>query len=206
MTRQSLIAWLCQAGPQGGAGPTDPILVATTISYNVIEARGSADCGNAGVIERIDRVRAGLRHRGLLRGGRGTGSSPAPIPKPGEGGAEDDRHAQFFGLADSSTCRRRCRFTFRRGRSSNPPPVGLAPALAVSLAVMPVLSWAQRRAGAQARFPVCESPTPNRRCSALICLPVLLSWTRPERTVSAGRWADPIAALVITRCHRSRRC
>src|SRR5215211_3128720 len=74
------------------------------------------------------------------------------------------------------------------------PPVGLVLA-AVSLAVMPLLSWAQRRAGRElgSRSAVADSKQ-TLLCtylSAVLLVGLGLNW------LFGWSWADPIAALVI---------
>ena len=79
----------------------------------------------------------------------------------------------------------------QRGQHST---VGIVLA-AVSLAVMPFLSYAQRRAGRELGSP-SRSPTPSRPCCAPTC--PRSCWSGCCSTALFGwSWADPIAALVI---------
>lgn len=98
----------------------------------------------------------------------------------------------FFGLAAFVTVDSvRSLFGFGEAQHS---PVGIALA-AVSLAVMPLLSWAQRRAGRElGSLSAVADSKQTLLCtylSAVLLVGLLLN------SVFAWAWADPIAAIVI---------
>lgn len=166
-------------------------LVAATISYNVIEA--------------IVALAAGVRASSSALIGFGLDSvievsSAAAVawqfadrdPEAREKVALKVIACSFFGLAVFVTIDA-LRSLFGTGEAQHSP-VGLVLA-AVSLAVMPVLSWAQRRAGRElgSRSAVADSKQ-TLLCtylSAVLLVGLGLNW------LYGWSWADPIAALVI---------
>ncbi len=80
------------------------------------------------------------------------------------------------------------------GRSAEHSPVGLVLA-AVSLAVMPLLSYGQRRAGRElgSRSAVADS----RQTLLCTCLSAVLLVGLALNSLLGWSWADPVAALVI---------
>ncbi|MEZ0354713.1 cation transporter [Mycobacterium sp. SA01] len=98
----------------------------------------------------------------------------------------------FFGLAIYVTVDALLALAGRQEPRHSPIGIGLA---AVSLAIMPLLSWAQRRAGRElgSRSAVADSKQ-TLLCtylSAVLLAGLLLN------AVAGWWWADPIAALVI---------
>jgi divalent metal cation (Fe/Co/Zn/Cd) transporter len=166
-------------------------LVAATISYNVIEA--------------IVALAAGARASSSALIGFGLDSvvevsSAAAVAWQFTGRDPEAREkvalkviaCSFFGLAIFVTIDA-LRSLFGTGEAQHSP-VGLVLA-AVSLAVMPVLSWAQRRAGRElgSRSAVSDSKQ-TLLCtylSAVLLVGLGLNW------LYGWSWADPIAALVI---------
>ena len=166
-------------------------LVATTISYNVIEAlvaltagaRASSSAligfGLDSVIEVSSAAAVAWQFAG-------------PDPETRERVALKVIAFSFFGLAVFVSVDA-LRLLFGAGEAQ-PSTVGLALA-AVSLAVMPVLSWAQRRAGRElgSRSAVADSK------QTLLCayLSAVLLVGLGLNGLFGWSWADPIAALVI---------
>ena len=166
-------------------------VVALTISYNVIEA--------------VVALTAGARASSSALIGFGLDSvievsSAAAVAWQFAGGDPEARErvalkviaCSFFCLAAFVTIDA-LRSLFGTGEAQQSP-VGLALA-AVSLAVMPVLSWAQRRAGRElgSRSAVADSKQ-TLLCtylSAVLLIGLGLNW------LFGWSWADPIAALVI---------
>jgi divalent metal cation (Fe/Co/Zn/Cd) transporter len=166
-------------------------LVAATISYNVIEA--------------VVALTAGARASSSALIGFGLDSvievsSAAAVAWQFAGRDPEARErvalkviaCSFFGLAVFVTIDA-LRSLFGTGEAQNSP-VGLALA-AISLAVMPVLSLAQRRAGRElgSRSAVADSKQ-TLLCtylSAVLLIGLGLNW------LFGWTWADPIAALVI---------
>jgi divalent metal cation (Fe/Co/Zn/Cd) transporter len=166
-------------------------LVAATISYNVIEA--------------VVALTAGARASSSALIGFGLDSvievsSAAAVAWQFAGRDPEAREkvalkviaCSFFGLAVFVTVDA-LQSLFGTGEAQHSP-VGLVLA-AVSLAVMPVLSWAQRRAGRElgSRSAVADSKQ-TLLCtylSAVLLIGLGLNW------LFGWSWADPIAALVI---------
>jgi divalent metal cation (Fe/Co/Zn/Cd) transporter len=166
-------------------------LVAATISYNVIEA--------------VVALTAGARASSSALLGFGLDSvievsSAAAVAWQFAGRDPEAREkvalkviaCSFFGLAVFVTVDA-LQSLFGTGEAQHSP-VGLVLA-AVSLAVMPVLSWAQRRAGRElgSRSAVADSKQ-TLLCtylSAVLLIGLGLNW------LFGWSWADPIAALVI---------
>ena len=166
-------------------------LVAATISYNVIEA--------------IVALAAGARASSSALIGFGLDSvievsSAAAVAWQFSGRDPEAREkvalkviaCSFFALAIFVTIDA-VRSLFGTGEAQHSP-VGLVLA-AVSLAVMPLLSWAQRRAGRElgSRSAVADSKQ-TLLCtylSAVLLVGLGLNW------LFGWSWADPIAALVI---------
>jgi divalent metal cation (Fe/Co/Zn/Cd) transporter len=166
-------------------------LVAATISYNVIEA--------------IVALVAGARASSSALIGFGLDSvievfSAAAVAWQFAGRDPEAREkvalkviaCSFFGLAIFVTIDS-LRSLFGTGEAQHSP-VGLVLA-AVSLAVMPLLSWAQRRAGRElgSRSAVADSK------QTLLCtyLSAVLLVGLGLNLLYGWSWADPIAALVI---------
>ena len=166
-------------------------LVAATISYNVIEA--------------VVALTAGARASSSALIGFGLDSvievsSAAAVAWQFAGRDPEARErvalkviaCSFFGLAVFVTIDA-LRSLFGTGEAQHSP-VGLALA-ALSLAVMPALSWAQRRAGRElgSRSAVADSKQ-TLLCtylSAVLLVGLGLNW------LYGWTWADPIAGLVI---------
>jgi divalent metal cation (Fe/Co/Zn/Cd) transporter len=166
-------------------------LVAATISYNVIEA--------------VVALTAGARASSSALIGFGLDSvievsSAAAVAWQFAGSDPEARERvalkviaySFFGLAAFVTVDA-LRSLFGAGEAQHST-LGLALA-AVSLAVMPVLSWAQRRAGRElgSRSAIADSKQ-TLLCtylSAVLLVGLGLNW------MFGWSWADPIAALVI---------
>lgn len=166
-------------------------LVATTITYNIIEA----------VIALTEGTRASST--ALLGFGLDSVievSSAAAVAWQFAGRDPQDREKvalrviafSFFGLAAFVTVDSiRALFGLDRAEHS---PIGIALA-AVSLAVMPVLSWAQRRAGRElgSQSAVADSKQ-TLLCtylSAVLLVGLILNATL------GWSWADPVAGLAI---------
>lgn len=167
------------------------ILVAATITYNIIEAVVAISAGTLASSAAL--VAFGLDSVvEVLSAAAVAWQFAGPDPEAREKTALRLVAFSFFALAaivtiDSS----RSLLGFAEPQHS---PVGIVLA-AVSLAVMPVLSWAQRRAGRElgSRSAVADSKQ-TLLCTYLsavllagLVLNSALGWT----------WADPIAALVI---------
>jgi divalent metal cation (Fe/Co/Zn/Cd) transporter len=166
-------------------------LVAATISYNVIEA--------------VVALTAGARASSSALIGFGLDSvievsSAAAVAWQFAGSDPEARERvalrviaySFFGLAAFVTVDA-LRSLFGAGEAQHST-IGLVLA-AVSLVVMPVLSWAQRRAGRElgSRSAVADSKQ-TLLCtylSAVLLVGLGLNW------MFGWSWADPIAALVI---------
>jgi divalent metal cation (Fe/Co/Zn/Cd) transporter len=166
-------------------------LVAATISYNVVEAvvaltagaRASSSALIGFGLDSVIEVSSALAVAWQFAG---------RDPEGRERVALKVIACSFFGLAVFVTIDA-LRSLFGTGEAQHSP-VGLALA-AVSLAVMPVLSLAQRRAGRElgSRSAVADSKQ-TLLCtylSAVLLIGLGLNW------LFGWTWADPIAALVI---------
>jgi divalent metal cation (Fe/Co/Zn/Cd) transporter len=167
------------------------LFVAATITYNVIEAVVAISAGT--VASSAALVAFGLDSVvEVLSAAAVAWQFAGPDPEAREKTALRLVAFSFFGLAvivaiDSF----RSLLGFAEPQHS---PVGIVLA-AVSLAVMPVLSWAQRRAGRElgSRSAVADSKQ-TLLCTYLSA--VLLAGLVLNSTLG-WTWADPIAALVI---------
>lgn len=167
------------------------ILVAATITYNIIEAVVAISAGTLASSAAL--VAFGLDSVvEVLSAAAVAWQFAGPDPEAREKTALRLVAFSFFALAaivtiDSS----RSLLGFAEPQHS---PVGIVLA-AVSLAVMPVLSWAQRRAGRElgSRSAVADSKQ-TLLCTYLSA--VLLAGLVLNSTLG-WTWADPIAALVI---------
>jgi divalent metal cation (Fe/Co/Zn/Cd) transporter len=165
--------------------------VAATITYNIIEAVVAISAGTLASSAAL--VAFGLDSVvEVLSAAAVAWQFAGPDPEAREKTALRLVAFSFFALAvivtiDSS----RSLLGFAEPQHS---PVGIALA-AVSLAVMPVLSWAQRRAGRElgSRSAVADSKQ-TLLCTYLSA--VLLAGLVLNSTLG-WTWADPIAALVI---------
>ena len=180
------------------AGPSDRrrvlarrirLLVAATITYNVVEARVAIGAGTGASSTAL--IGFGLDSVIEVASAAAVAwQFPPPTRTRGNGrrcGSSRCRSSPSPGTSASRRCGRS-----RRHRSEHST-VGLVLA-AVSLAVMPVLSDAQRRAGRELGS-APPSPTPSRPCCARTCRGPA---GRPRRERPFGWWwADPVAALVI---------
>ncbi len=169
------------------------LLVAATITYNVIEAAVALTEAPARPRPRSS-ASAWTRSSRSPRQRRSPGSSPRAIlrreRKPPCGSSP---FFLFFGLALYVTVES-LRSLLGYGEPPRHSIVGITLA-AVSLIVMPVLSWAQRRTGRElgSRSAVADSKQ-TLLCtylSAVLLAGLLLN------TLFGWYWADPIAALVI---------
>lgn len=167
------------------------LLVATTITYNVIEAAIALTAGTAASSTAL----IGFGLDSVIEVSSAAAIAwqfSAPDPETREKAALRFVAISFFALA--------CYITVESvlalaGRSeARPSPVGIALA-AVSLLVMPLLSWAQRSAGRElgSRSAVADSKQ-TLLCTYLsavllvgLVLNAWLGWS----------WADPVAALAI---------
>ena len=146
--------------------------------------------GYAGLLVRVGRFRAGLGHRGDLRRGRGLAvlrRTPRPARRP-RCGSSPSRSSRWPPSSPSTRCVR-C-----SGGEARHSPIGIVLA-AASLVIMPVLSYAQRRAGRElGSLSAVADSKQTLLCTYLsavllvgLVLNSLLGWS----------WADPVAALVI---------
>ena len=167
------------------------LFVAATITYNVIEAVVAISAGT--VASSAALVAFGLDSVvEVLSAAAVAWQFAAPDPEAREKTALRLVAFSFFGLAAIVTLDSfRTLLGFAEPQHS---PVGIVLA-AVSLAVMPVLSWAQRRAGRElgSRSAVADSRQ-TLLCTYLSA--VLLAGLVLNSTLG-WTWADPIAALVI---------
>ena len=140
---------------------------------------------------------SGLRGRGVVRGRRWPGSSPAATTQARgrKGGAAPHRVLVLRpGRLRHQWNRSRSLFGLGEAKHSTVRASPLRPS--ASLVVMPVLSLTQRRAGARTRLARQRSPTPSRHCCAPTC--PRCCWSGCCSTSLLGwSWADPVAALVI---------
>ena len=167
------------------------LFVAATITYNVIEAVVAISAGT--VASSAALVAFGLDSVvEVLSAAAVAWQFASPDPEAREKTALRLVAFSFFGLAAIVTLDSfRTLLGFAEPQHS---PVGIVLA-AVSLAVMPVLSWAQRRAGRElgSRSAVADSKQ-TLLCTYLSA--VLLAGLVLNSTLG-WTWADPIAALVI---------
>lgn len=167
------------------------LLVAATISYNVIEAAVALAAGTRASSTAL----IGFGLDSLIEVSSAAAIAwqfAAPDPETRERAALRFVALSFFALALYITVESALALS---GRSeARPSPVGIALA-AVSLVVMPLLSWAQRTAGRElgSRSAVADSKQ-TLLCTYLsgvllvgLVLNAWLGWS----------WADPVAALVI---------
>lgn len=165
--------------------------VAATISYNVLEAvvalsAGAAASSSALIGFGLDSIVEVSSAAALAW------QFSARDPETREKKALRIIAFSFFGLAAIVTTD--ALGSLLTGREASHSTVGIVLA-AASLAIMPVLSWAQRRAGRElgSRSAVADSKQ-TLLCtylSAVLLLGLLLN------SVLGWSWADPIAALVI---------
>lgn len=167
------------------------LLVAATISYNVIEAAvaiaaGTIASSSALIAFGLDSIVEVLSATAVAW------QFSAPDPEQRERTALRLIAFSFFGLA-LFVAIDALRGLFGAGPPDHSP-VGIALA-AVSLAIMPILSWAQRRAGRElgSHSAVADSKQ-TLLCSYLSA--VLLVGLVLNSTLGWA-WADPVAALVI---------
>ena len=167
------------------------LLVTATISYNVIEAAVALAAGTRASSTAL----IGFGLDSLIEVSSAAAIAwqfAAPDPETRERAALRFVALSFFALALYITVESALALS---GRSeARPSPVGIALA-AVSLVVMPLLSWAQRRSGRElgSRSAVADSKQ-TLLCTYLsgvllvgLALNAWLGWS----------WADPVAALVI---------
>lgn len=167
------------------------LLVTATISYNVIEAAVALAAGTRASSTAL----IGFGLDSLIEVSSAAAIAwqfCAPDPETREKAALRFVALSFFALALYITVESALALS---GRSeARPSPVGIALA-AVSLVVMPLLSWAQRTAGRElgSRSAVADSKQ-TLLCTYLsgvllvgLVLNAWLGWS----------WADPVAALVI---------
>ncbi len=167
------------------------LLVTATISYNVIEAAVALAAGTRASSTAL----IGFGLDSLIEVSSAAAIAwqfAAPDPETRERAALRFVALSFFALALYITVESALALS---GRSeARPSPVGIALA-AVSLVVMPLLSWAQRTAGRElgSRSAVADSKQ-TLLCTYLsgvllvgLVLNAWLGWS----------WADPVAALVI---------
>ena len=167
------------------------LFVTATISYNVDRGSGRPHRRNDGVFERADRVRPRLGDRGGVGGGGRLAVRRPGSRSPGEDRAEGHRllvlRLAAFVTVDALR-------SLLGGVEAQHSTVGLILA-AVSLAVMPLLSYGQRRTGRElgSRSAVADSKQ-TLLCtylSAVLLIGLGLNW------LFGWSWADPIAALII---------
>lgn len=167
------------------------LLAAASVSYNVVEAviaiaaglvAGSVALVGFG-LDSIVEVASGLIVLWQFR---------HPLPESRERTALRLMAVSFFALAAYVAVESVRALMI--GHAPDPSPVGIGLAVA-SLAVMPVLSWAQRRTGrALGSNAVVADSTQTLLCtylSAVLLLGLVLNATL------GWHWADPIAGLVI---------
>lgn len=167
------------------------LLVAATIAYNVIEAAVALAAGTHASSTAL----IGFGLDSLIEVSSAAAVAwqfSAPDPETREKAALRFVAVSFFALAAYLIVESVLALAGRT--EARPSPVGIALAV-VSLVVMPVLSWAQRRAGREfgSRSAVADSKQ-TLLCTYLsgvllvgLVLNAWLGWS----------WADPIAALVI---------
>lgn len=166
-------------------------LVSATIAYNIVEAAVALAAGAHASSSAL----IGFGLDSLIEVSSAAAVAwqfAAPDPETREKAALRFVAVSFFALAGYITIESVLALTGRT--EARPAPVGIALA-AVSLMVMPVLSWAQRRAGHElgSRSAVADSKQ-TLLCTYLsgvllagLVLNAWLGWS----------WADPVAALVI---------
>lgn len=166
-------------------------LVSATIAYNIVEAAVALAAGAHASSSAL----IGFGLDSLIEVSSAAAVAwqfAAPDPETREKAALRFVAVSFFALAGYITIESVLALTGRT--EARPSPVGIALA-AVSLMVMPVLSWAQRRAGHElgSRSAVADSKQ-TLLCTYLsgvllagLVLNAWLGWS----------WADPVAALVI---------
>ena len=167
------------------------LLVAATIGYNVVEAVVALLAGRAASSAAL--IGFGLDSVvEVLSAAAVAWQFAAPDPETRERLAMRLIAASFFGLAVIVTVD--AARTLLGGAEPEHSPVGIALA-AVSLAVMPVVSWAERRSGRElgSASAVADSK------QTLLCtyLSAVLLVGLVANAVLGWWWADPLAALVI---------
>ena len=180
-----------QAADRARWGRRAQLLAAASVSYNLVEAAvaiaaglvaGSVALAGFG-LDSIVEVASGLIVLWQFR---------HPLPESRERTALRLMAVSFFALAAYVTVE--SVRALMVGHAPDPSPVGIGLAVA-SLAVMPLLSWAQRRTGrALGSNAVVADSTQTLLCtylSAVLLLGLVLNATL------GWHWADPIAGLVI---------
>lgn len=180
-----------QAADRARWGRRAQLLAAASVSYNMVEAAIAIAAGLvAGSValvgfglDSIVEVASGLIVLWQFR---------HPLPESRERTALRLMAVSFFALAAYVTVE--SLRALMVGHAPDPSPVGIGLAVA-SLAVMPLLSWAQRRTGrALGSNAVVADSTQTLLCtylSAVLLLGLVLNATL------GWHWADPIAGLVI---------
>lgn len=180
-----------QAADRARWGRRAQLLAAASVSYNMVEAAIAIAAGLvAGSValvgfglDSIVEVASGLIVLWQFR---------HPLPESRERTALRLMAVSFFALAAYVTVE--SVRALMVGHAPDPSPVGIGLAVA-SLAVMPLLSWAQRRTGrALGSNAVVADSTQTLLCtylSAVLLLGLVLNATL------GWHWADPIAGLVI---------
>ena len=179
------------AAERSRMGRRAQLLAAASVSYNVVEAviaiaaglvAGSVALVGFG-LDSIVEVASGLIVLWQFR---------HPLPESRERTALRLMAVSFFALAAYVTVESVRALT--SGHAPDPSPIGIGLA-AASLAIMPFLSWAQRRTGrALGSNAVVADSTQTLLCtylSAVLLLGLVLNATL------GWHWADPIAGLVI---------
>ena len=167
------------------------LLVAATITYNVVEAAIALAAGTVASSSAL--VGFGLDSLVEVASAAAVAWQFAGRdPEAREGAALRVIAFSFFGLAAFVTVE--ALRSLIGGAEAQPSPIGLGLA-AVSLVVMPLLSWAQRRAGRElgSRSAVADSK------QTLLCtyLSAVLLVGLALNSLFGWSWADPVAALVI---------
>lgn len=167
------------------------LLVAATIAYNLIEAAVALAAGTSASSTAL--IGFGLDSLVEVSSAAAVAwQFSAPDPETREKATLRFVAWSFFALAGYIAVESVLALTGRG--EARPSPVGIALA-AVSLVVMPVLSWAQRRAGRElgSRSAVADSKQTllcTYLSAALLVGLLLNAWL-------GWSWADPVAALVI---------
>ena len=191
MTSQMPAAPPIDASDRTRWGRRAQLLAAASVSYNVVEAviaiaaglvAGSVALVGFGLDSTVE-VASGLIVLWQFR---------HPLPESRERTALRLMAVSFFALAAYVTVESVRALMI--GHAPDPSPLGIGLAIA-SLAVMPFLSWAQRRTGkALGSNAVVADSTQTLLCtylSAVLLLGLVLNATL------GWHWADPIAGLVI---------
>jgi len=170
------------------------LLVAATMSYNIIEAVIAVTAGTIASSTALIAFGLDSRHRGLLRR-RGRLAVLRPRPRrtrgPGEDRAAD--HCRLLpALATYVTADTVRVLAGDAGAGHSVPGIALT---AVSLAVMPVLSVAQRRAGRE--LGSASAVADSRQTLLCTCLSAVLLAGLLLNAALGWSWADPAAALLI---------